>query len=1057
MSDTANAITQYVRCFIDSTKHQNTVPKVAAKPARTKRSPTKEGEAIRAIGAPYGEWCLVIHSETTADAAQQLRIGTYAVYGLDREERQRRYRAGMLDREGLDTFQTAGIFYNPTVLSDDEIVLVRDYCLDYGLECLPVDTFIDRVFYKWAYRYRALVIGHNLAFDLGGLTTGFSNASGAYRGGFRLSLCQCKHKMDCWRHPAVRIKHIGRYKDKVAFAHFRKQDGKVEGYDGRFLDIVTLALALIGAKDVSLPGLCELLEISGEHGKMETPAHGATLTAEHLQYACRNAEAIWKVYQRLRDVYRQHGLSTDMWRIYSEASLAKAYLKEICVPRFMEQHPSFPKERLGQTMTGYYGGISEVQIRLQPTEVLYCDFKSQYPTVNALMGLQELLLAEQIDVRGCTADVQAWLTTFTIDELQNPDTWKRLRVFVKVRPENDLLPVRTEHGMEGLNTSLSDLTGPPMWYTLADVIASILLTKKVPEILEAFELVPFGKVQTQPIALFGDRARTLDLSEHDLFTAIVDLRDRVKAERDRLDPSEPQYSYLDHLQWALKVLANSGSYGVLVEVNQEEPTENSKEVDIYGLSHIAGHTKVVEKPGTYFAGPIGVLIPAGGRLLLALAQRLAADRGIEYALCDTDSLAFARPARMSRPDFHQHVEDVRSWFTPLSPYDGKPPILRLEDVNAWNREPEPLYAIGISAKRYVLYNRLDEGVYRIRKFSSHGTGTWGELTGYESPSDIPEPCNDVYELGGYRWLYDMWYMAIDDIEQGELPYHVPSSPVLQMPARHTVSCSTADILESNKNIEGMRPYAFFDVLPPLGTVELLRRQSQGEREECYPLATNPKFRVLPNGDRVDAHSHLGRYRVYIYEGLKGISYYAPFQSKDVRRTDTHERVQIKHKTIAECLANYFTHFEWRAAKPDMQGELSRKHLQVIGVQLIGKETNPLEIALWEESGGTLNEERTQLYANEVSPLVDILARCSIEDLATSSGISARTLRNIRDGAKPRRKTVDKLVKSLGTVQQNCCIQCNESISGKKGRQYCSDVCKKAAYRSRKIVQDHSAL
>jgi hypothetical protein len=68
-----------------------------------------------------------------------------------------------------------------------------------------------------------------------------------------------------------------------------------------------------------------------------------------------------------------------MWEIFSEANLGKAYLREFGVPPFLRAHPEVPPEVHGYGMVAYYGGRSEVHIRLQPTEVLYCDFKSQYP------------------------------------------------------------------------------------------------------------------------------------------------------------------------------------------------------------------------------------------------------------------------------------------------------------------------------------------------------------------------------------------------------------------------------------------------------------------------------------------------------------------------------------------------------------------------------------------------------------------------------------------------------------------------------------------------------
>lgn len=45
-----------------------------------------------------------------------------------------------------------------------------------------------------------------------------------------------------------------------------------------------------------------------------------------------------------------------------------------------------------------------------------------------------------------------------------------------------------------------------------------------------------------------------------------------------------------------------------------------------------------EQPGRYFHPLIATLVAGGGRLLLALAMLLVADRGGSYLCCDTDSL-----------------------------------------------------------------------------------------------------------------------------------------------------------------------------------------------------------------------------------------------------------------------------------------------------------------------------------------------------------------------------------------------------------------------------------
>src|SRR5262249_40584381 len=148
------------------------------------------------------------------------------------------------------------------------------------------------------------------------------------------------------------------------------------------------------------------------------------------------------LYQAERELYRKHGVSTPLWQINSEASLGKAYLRELGVPPFLRAHPEVPPAVHGYGMVAYSGGRSGGRIRLQPPEVLYYDFKSQYATVNALMGVQDLLLAKDVHVREVTAGVQALLANFTLEQLQSTAFWRRLRVLVRIRPAaGDLLSV----------------------------------------------------------------------------------------------------------------------------------------------------------------------------------------------------------------------------------------------------------------------------------------------------------------------------------------------------------------------------------------------------------------------------------------------------------------------------------------------------------------------------------------------------------------------------------------------------------------------------------------
>ncbi|HKB47329.1 MAG TPA: hypothetical protein VKC57_06510, partial [Ktedonobacterales bacterium] len=200
-----DALIQYVRCYTvpdteriarrkqsrhprwAKTKASSPGPARSGRPSK-ERPPvavaqerlSAEAQTIKAIGAPYEGWCLVFDCETTRDTAQRLRFGFYEIHGLDRQERIRRYRKKQLTRAALDRLHAAGLFYDPDALSAEEIAHIKRYAAQHQLACLTRAAFVT-LFYYWAVRVGALVIGHNLPFDLSRLATCWTEATGDYR------------------------------------------------------------------------------------------------------------------------------------------------------------------------------------------------------------------------------------------------------------------------------------------------------------------------------------------------------------------------------------------------------------------------------------------------------------------------------------------------------------------------------------------------------------------------------------------------------------------------------------------------------------------------------------------------------------------------------------------------------------------------------------------------------------------------------------------------------------------------------------------------------------
>src|SRR5206468_1103962 len=109
--------------------------------------------------------------------------------------------------------------------------------------------------------------------------------------------------------------------------------------------------------------------------------HGEVLDPAYIGYCLNDVQVTWECFETLRERNDANKLSqTPITRIVSEASIGKAALREIGVEPFRNVQPNFPARLLGKIMSTYYGGRSEVRLRRELAEVIYCDFLSMYTT-----------------------------------------------------------------------------------------------------------------------------------------------------------------------------------------------------------------------------------------------------------------------------------------------------------------------------------------------------------------------------------------------------------------------------------------------------------------------------------------------------------------------------------------------------------------------------------------------------------------------------------------------------------------------------------------------------
>jgi len=859
-------------------------------------------------------WTLVFDTETTTDPGQALRFGTY------------QFRNG----EALDE---AGIYFDPDGVSASERATLCAYADRHGLTLRTRDEFVDEVFFGRAYQLRARIIGFNLPFDISRLAIRHGPARGGMFGGFTFTLSRQKF----W--PNVRVKHLSRRCALISFAApFRQRDGR--GHRSRelrrpvrrgyFVDVNTLSAALL-SQSFTLGNLSRFLKI--ENPKLEFDQFDGPITEEMLGYAVRDAQATWECYCALLEKLDRLGIA-DLCpeEIYSEASVGKGYLRAMGIAPWRVLQPDFPPELLGKIMASYYGGRSEIRIRRELRHVILCDFLSMYPTVCTLMGLWRFVTADGLTWRDATAETRAFLQTVDLDALQSTATWPRLTTLVRVLPDGDIFPVRAAYAGEAQSTIGANYLSfdAPLWFTLADCIASKLLTGKAPRIAEAIAFAP-GPPQPdlQPINVSGNAQYRVDPIETDFFKRAIELRKEIQGRM--ADATGDEYEALDTEQHALKICANSTSYGIWVQVNVA-----NRALPFAATVHGSdGHsftreTDKAERPGEYFHPLLASLITGTARLMLAITECQIADQGLEWAFCDTDSMAIAKPDAMAGDEFRQRVHAIAEWFAALNPYAFGGSILKIENENASleTGEPEPLYCWAVSSKRYALFN-LDNGRPIMRKVSAHGLGHLrSPYNAVDAPAHIPTPPESVLRSGVERWHCDLWFQIVSAALTGK-----PDCPALDClpelgcPAISRYGATAPELLRWFDPYNAERPYR--EQVKPFGFLLAMRAKPDWSGERI----------LAANGSRGRPPKSRQRKPVSPFDSDPATAAAMAFDRETGKPVPASAL-----QTYAEALAQYHLHPESKFLGGDYcdRGTTRRRHIRVSGVRHIGKESNEWE-------------------------------------------------------------------------------------------------------------------
>ncbi len=411
-----------------------------------------------------------------------------------------------------------------------------------------------------AIQAKALIVGFNLPFDLSRLAVDWEAAK---NGGWSLMFSQWSNRetgelQENKFFPRIVVKALN---SKTAIIQSmkpgkpktKKKVKKVTPYPpARFLDVRTLLWALRN-KSYSLKTGCKDFNIPG---KLDHKPSGK-VNLEEIEYCRQDVRATVGLLNAAKQEYDLHPLELKPDKMFSPASIAKSYLEELKI--------SYPSTKVrnadsayGIAMQSYFGGRAECRIRNWEVPICPVDFMSQYPTVNELLDNSSVLTAKNLTFEDATNEIKQLLSTVMLENCFVRKLWPKLKFFALIRPNNDILPVRTVYNGTTQNIGINYFTSKePLWFAGPDIIASILLTGKVPHIEKAIRVVPHGKqAELGTVSLRG--MVEINAKTDSVFKHVIEQRAANEA--------NPELHY-----W-LKILANSGSYGLFVELNPNEST-----------------------------------------------------------------------------------------------------------------------------------------------------------------------------------------------------------------------------------------------------------------------------------------------------------------------------------------------------------------------------------------------------------------------------------------------------------------------------------------------------
>lgn len=357
----------------------------------------------------------------------------------------------------------------------------------------------------------------------------------------------------------------------------------------------------------------------------------------------------------------------------------------------------------------------------------------------------------------------------------------------------------------------------------------------------------------------------------------------------------------------------------------------------------------------------------------------------------------------------EQVDGIATRFSDLNPYDRdvvKGSILKIEDDNRDPKtgEPRQIYCVAVSAKRYSLFLRDENGAPTLlREGINNKEDRWSEhgLGHLSNPTDPESDDRD--------WIAHVWL----DVVRKALHCETQTLGFGNHPAVGKITISSPAVMRSLVALNEGKTYA--DQIKPFNFLITCHVKPFG-----HPPGVAPERFHLIAPYESDARKWLK---------MDWIDQYSKYSEKRYRITTEGQygtRFAVRVKTYGDVVREYEVHPESKCADATGNpcgkqtiGLLQRRHIQIDHIKYIGKESNSLE-----EVEAELVHSEQSVYTEYPDPrrgywqtkLLPILQKMSPSTVMEISGKSRSVVFEWLAGrSRPHPKTQKRIARSLREI------------------------------------------